>query len=143
MTQKEVLEHRYLNEDTTIPQTITQQTDIDEPHYLNEVTTAPQTFCHPTPEPPSPTTLDQHFVIPLHHDLENLTLDIDMTNDQPTRVFAPIERLPVEIFGKQSPHSVMSSPSLTLLQTRLSLVSPSILPSMATLHETKTWHHAC
>jgi hypothetical protein len=65
-------------------------------HSLREVdsSTSWQSFCCTSLEPPSPTTLSQHFCCPLKTHHEDMDSDI-----QATREVAPIELLPVEIFG--------------------------------------------
>ena len=62
----------------------------------------PQSFYYPEISPPSPTTLDKHFVVPLHEQplIDSITFMASNGNyAEAPRMLSPIESLPVEIFG--------------------------------------------
>ncbi|KAA8911001.1 hypothetical protein FN846DRAFT_774443 [Sphaerosporella brunnea] len=74
----------------------------------------PQTFTTSIVEPPSPNTLDKHFVFPLQSPPRNrypLAMPTHESRTAKERVIAPIERLPVEIFDQIIPLLAVDTPT--------------------------------
>ncbi|KAI5859135.1 hypothetical protein BZA05DRAFT_451260 [Tricharina praecox] len=90
---------------------------LHQHHHLQEDDSSGilQSLQSTAPEPPSPNTLDKHFVFPLEKLPRNtsypLSMPVHESHIAKTRVAAPIERLPVEIFDQIIPYLAVETPT--------------------------------
>ena len=109
-----------------------------------------QSLHSPAVEPPSPNTLDKRFVFPLEKFPRNTSYPLSMPTNESynamTRVAAPIERLPVEIFGMLWQYPLLGCfgfrADQAASQTKSSHTSPLRPPQMAMRLATETLRRA-